>query len=186
MRIKHPRKFVEVLRDQARAIWKAADSLERHFVSNGMIEPEDAPKPDYSEVVKANLYAVERILESRRKRDQCLPPEVFGEPGWELLLNLYREAALGREITITKASYSGGCPPSTALRMIDTLQQFGLVEKHKSNKSRKVVVRISAVGIEGLNRYFGKVADNVPSLFTIPEDGFSHEDQSFNSYGMLI
>ena len=165
MRIKNAKHFVESLRNQAREIWLSADSLERHFLTSGTIGRDARIDSNDPGIVKQNILAVEKTLDRRRKRERAFPSDIFGEPSWEVLLNLYRSAMSGEEISITKASYMANCPPSSALRVIADLIERELVTKQKVTGGRKVIVSISQLGIDSMNRYFDLVADAIPTIF---------------------
>ena len=67
------------------------------------------------------------ILAMRRARQDHLPAILFGEPGWELLLQLYVAEAERHRLSSAQCVALSSSPPSTAARWIKLLVQEGLV-----------------------------------------------------------
>lgn len=67
----------------------------------------------------------ERIVELRAARKKFLPPEILGEPAWDILLELYVAALDGRTLSI--GDFAADTPPSTLRRWLRTLEASGLV-----------------------------------------------------------
>ena len=83
--------------------------------------PHDAPNID-----AARARAVYR---ARRQRDAAFGNivDLFGEPAWDIMLDLLVAEADGHPISITSASVAANVPPTTALRMIAILEERGLI-----------------------------------------------------------
>ena len=69
------------------------------------------------------------ILRYRRLRDKVLGSELFGEPAWDILLELFAAEASGKKLSVSGACYASGVPSSTALRWIVRLEKEGLIER---------------------------------------------------------
>ena len=69
------------------------------------------------------------LLEDRRRRSRLFNPGMFGEPGWELLLNLYVNDQDGARLTIGKLIQIAGTAQSTSLRWLDYLEDQGLISR---------------------------------------------------------
>jgi DNA-binding MarR family transcriptional regulator len=72
----------------------------------------------------------EKIYNLRRKRDSIFKTELFSDPAWDLLLDLYAAGCAQKTTSITDACLSAGTSPSTGLRWIAILVQNGYVERH--------------------------------------------------------
>ena len=67
-----------------------------------------------------------QISLARTKRLQLLPPTLFGEPAWDILIELY--LASGRErVTVGKLAEKCRTPNTTILRWINHMKDKGLV-----------------------------------------------------------
>lgn len=65
----------------------------------------------------------------RRARDEYLDPSLFGEPAWDLLLDLFIQRAQGRLVSISSAAIAAGVPTTTALRWIGLLEQRNQIRR---------------------------------------------------------
>lgn len=88
-----------------------------------------APEPNEAadEAIMGRL--VKEILRSRRRRDSIFEPELFGEPAWDILLELYAADCIDRKLSISSVCYVSGVPATTALRWIKKLEQDGWVQR---------------------------------------------------------
>jgi DNA-binding MarR family transcriptional regulator len=82
--------------------------------------------------IAARLYA------SRRTRTNHLPANLFGEPAWDILLDLVIQQSQLNSVSVTSAGLASGVPATTALRWIQQLEQDGLVERLPSDMDRRV------------------------------------------------
>lgn len=67
------------------------------------------------------------MLDFRRSRSDVLPAEIFGEPAWDVLLELYVAANEGRQLTGAILSERLKVHPSVLIRWIAHLFQIGLI-----------------------------------------------------------
>lgn len=67
------------------------------------------------------------ILRFRRQRDKTFGGQLFGEPAWDILLELYTAGKSGRKLSVSGACYVSGVPLSTALRWISRLERDGWI-----------------------------------------------------------
>lgn len=65
----------------------------------------------------------------RASRTKFLDAGIYGEPGWNMLLDLYANKFEGRQISITSACIASGAPPTTALRHVSNFVDQGLVHR---------------------------------------------------------
>ena len=72
---------------------------------------------------------VENILRLRKQRNKLFGGGLFGEPAWDMLLELYAAERSGRKLSISGACYVSGVPMSTALRWILRLEKDGWIRR---------------------------------------------------------
>lgn len=77
------------------------------------------------------------IYKIRRSRAHFLPGNLFAEPAWDMLLDLYIHRSIGRRVTVTSLCIASGVPPTTALRWISGLIENELVERIESEQDRR-------------------------------------------------
>jgi DNA-binding MarR family transcriptional regulator len=99
---------------------------------------------------------------SRRLRERYLDAELFGEPAWDMLLDLFVQAAEGKRTAVTSLCAASGVPPSTALRWITTLQDAGLILREEAEHDRRVAyLKLSARGFAAVRQYLAESTRHV-------------------------
>jgi len=98
--------------------------------------------------IAATLYA------ARRKRESLFSgSDVFHDPAWDILLELYIAHTKNRRLTIKSVSIGSQAPPTTALRYLDILEKDGYVERAWDEAdNRRVFVTLTKVGLEFLDK----------------------------------
>ena len=87
--------------------------------------PEPASPPIEGEAALNRL--VRDVLDSRRRREKIFGVQIFGEPAWDLLLELYDAEWRQQPLSIQNACRATGMPPSTMIRWIAMLEEEGWV-----------------------------------------------------------
>jgi hypothetical protein len=95
----------------------------------------------------------------RRKRTNHFPPELFGEPAWDMLLDLFIAKIRNRNISVTSACIASDVPNTTALRWLNLLEEMNLVrrEQHETD-SRVTWVRLTDGGFNVFIDYFEDIS----------------------------
>lgn len=70
-----------------------------------------------------------RYLRLRRERDALFPERLFADPAWDILLDLFAAGVEGRTVSISSACIAAAVPPTTALRWLTRLEEYGLVRR---------------------------------------------------------
>jgi CheY-like chemotaxis protein/DNA-binding MarR family transcriptional regulator len=99
--------------------------------------------------------ALGELKTMRRLRSQYFPAELFSDPCWEMLLDLYDAALAGAEVTVTSLGAASGVPQTTALRRMETLQAHNLIVRteDKTDK-RRTIIRLSDTGMQAVENFF--------------------------------
>lgn len=94
------------------------------------------------------LAVARRIYGGRRHRDKVFAGlELFGEPSWDVLLDLFIACETGRNVAVSSACIGSASPPTTGLRHIEALQDRGLVERLPDpDDGRRIWLRITPCG----------------------------------------
>jgi DNA-binding MarR family transcriptional regulator len=117
-------------------IEKLLDELEQlcSRLSSALLPPRD-PNVDASAVRGGTFdaYKIDRvitnILRSRRMRNRLFGDNLFGEPAWDVLLELYAAELNGRKLSVSGACYASAAPPSTGLRWVHRLEKEGWIRR---------------------------------------------------------
>lgn len=92
----------------------------------------------------------------RRKRADIFgDPDLFGEPGWDILLDLYIAEADGKPVSVSSACIGSAAPPTTGLRWLGVLAEQGLVDRqHDPQDQRRVLVHLTDKAMAAMDEYF--------------------------------
>ncbi|MCH7628884.1 MULTISPECIES: winged helix DNA-binding protein [Novosphingobium] len=99
--------------------------------------------------IDAEPYRVARALyDLRRRRDAANGVKgLFGEPGWDILLDLYIARHRGTELQVSSVCIEAGVPSTTILRWIARLERDGLVYRaNDRGDARRRYVRLTPEG----------------------------------------
>lgn len=101
------------------------------------------------------LMLAREFYQERRRRKKFFSSELFGEPAWDILLDLYIAAKENNEVSTTSACIGADVPHTTALRWLQLLIDQGLVERRNDKRdNRRTFVRISDLGYARMTEFF--------------------------------
>lgn len=106
-----------------------------------------------------NLTLARKAYALRRRRAVIFGnPDLFGEPAWDILLDLYIAQADGKIVSVSSACIGSAAPATTGLRWLGVLAEEGLVvRENDADDQRRVMVRLSTAGLAAMNRFFEAV-----------------------------
>jgi len=104
--------------------------------------------------------------DDRRRRTKIFRSEdLFGEPAWDILLDLFIAAKERRRVSVTSACIGSAVPSTTALRWITILEkQELLVREADPGDARRIYVKLSTKGYDAMLEYFGQSSRSVVLL----------------------
>lgn len=98
---------------------------------------------------------VRSLMEARNRRRSFFNSEFFGEPAWDMLLELFALHLEQRRRSISEVYRASGLPSTTALRWITKLEKEGLIiRKPDRLHANRVYVELSAKGEAAMRRFF--------------------------------
>lgn len=102
------------------------------------------PERDWDEDRSSTTNLALTILKRRRDRDELLGGGLFGEPVWDMLLDLFAHANIRRKVSVSSLCIASAVPPTTALRHIRIMESQGMIVRSADPRdSRRVFVEIS-------------------------------------------
>lgn len=106
------------------------------------------------------LRHARRTYRNRRTRGTLFGDEtLFGEPAWDILLDLFIAAKEGKRVPVTSACIGAAVPTTTALRWLAILEERGLVLREADpSDARRIFVRLSTDAYSKLVGYFAQAA----------------------------
>jgi hypothetical protein len=154
---------VDELRALAAQILQIADDLEREGNFDGAsdigrrrayLSSWDGTDSDYLILRAGELYR------ARRRRKRFFPPELFGEPAWDLLLDLFIARLRNKRVSVTSACYAADVPSTTALRWLGILADRNLIERFDSKTDQRVTwVRLTTYATNLMQQFFSDMAN---------------------------
>ena len=91
----------------------------------------------------------------RRQRAQIFGcADLFGEPAWDILLDLYIAQGDGKAVSVSSACIGSASPPTTGLRWLAALADKGLILREPdAHDHRRIMVRLTAEGSTAVERF---------------------------------
>ncbi|MDB5715474.1 MAG: hypothetical protein JWO15_2871 [Sphingomonadales bacterium] len=106
---------------------------------NDLLERADEP------VDHARL--AERIYRSRRDRERLFDNNIFADPAWDLLLDLFVRSERKEQVSISSACHAASVPEATALRYLKVLTEKNYVERvSHPNDKRSTMLKMTVFG----------------------------------------
>lgn len=136
---------------------RIAGSLAQLSIGAAPTVRHDRPNPNLNDR-DIPLQWVSWLIGARRKRACYLASDFFGEPAWDILLDLLRAELADERISESRACLPAGVPASTARRWLNALEQQGLVLRQCGTSDGGGTFVVLAPGAsKALRRYFLEV-----------------------------
>ena len=114
------------------------------------------PSDQMKERELARAWA-ERLYAERRRRDALFAEGLFGEPAWDLLLAMFTAREKGHSMILCRAYKAAGVSDTTGRRLLDRMEDEGLITRRRAPRSRKMrVVELTDKAIERLIDYLAR------------------------------
>jgi len=102
------------------------------------------------------------LYANRRRRQAYFGDHagLFGEPAWDILLDLYASHRNGRIVTVSSASIAACTPTTTGLRWIAEMHRLGLLQSRRHPDDRRArVVTLTPAAETAMDAYLEEVGD---------------------------
>lgn len=106
--------------------------------------------------------AAKHLYQLRRIRERKLSNDIFGEPAWDMLLDLFIADQEGRRLQVTSVCIGAAVPCTTALRWLGVLQYHHLIEREDDpGDARRTYITLSAHGRQRMTEIVGAMCINL-------------------------
>lgn len=103
---------------------------------DAIVPPATTPVPFGS-----NAELARALIRLRRQRDRLLGSELFADPAWDMLLDLFVNTDAQRNISASSLCIAAAVPPTTALRHIAVMEKRGIIARRKDPRyDRRVFI----------------------------------------------
>ena len=108
---------------------------------------------------------VRQTIKYRRNRDYYFESDLFADPAWDMLLELYAAELADRRMTVSWLCNGSAVPATTALRWIKLLEKRGMLERRPDPlDGRRVVIAMTPATSEKVEAYFQSVIGDAPLI----------------------
>ncbi len=108
---------------------------------------------------------VRRIIRQRQLRARFFDGDLFGDPAWDMLLDLTAARAEHARVSVTSLCIASGVPPTTALRWIGQMTEGGLLERIEDETDRRrAFITLTDKAADGMARYFAEIGAQAARL----------------------
>ncbi len=145
------RQFAEAVKSIAASLAKDCDAM--LMKSKDQIPASQAGDPSVETHLKLPSLA-RTLYKARRARDDIAPErDLFQNPAWDILLDLYIAHSEDKYISVTSASLAANVPLTTALRWVWHLEQLDLIaRKIDPSDRRRSFVSLTSTGLVMIER----------------------------------
>ena len=119
-------------------------------------EFEDAPDADGGDADTGLAALVNFEIAQQSRRADLFETSLFGDPAWNILLELARSHLGGEKHALSDVCSAAGVPFTTGLRHIAKMVDQGLVDRREDGK--RVLVSMTDAGLAKLAHSFGTAA----------------------------
>ena len=106
-------------------------------------------KPDAESECDAAIRVARNHVAVRRSRERCFGDDMFSDPAWDVLIDLFIARAEGKDVTIGDACIAAAVPVTSALRCCNMLQERQLVRREADVRDkRRVLLRLTDSSFE--------------------------------------
>lgn len=98
---------------------------------------------------------VKNVLKARRLRDRYFDAELFADPAWDILLELFHAELAQYRVSVSSLCIAAHVPATTALRWITTMTDNGLLRRRQDpSDARRMFIELAPEASNAIRRYF--------------------------------
>lgn len=147
-----------IANELSRLVTGPSQSHLKNKTRNGLaIEVEGVPSNDQ--------VMISRILKFRRLREEVFGADLFADPAWDMLLDLYGAHLASHRVSVSSLCVAAAVPATTALRWIKNLEDKDFLSRRPDPlDARRIYIELTDVALDRLTRFFANVRTTCPEL----------------------
>jgi hypothetical protein len=101
---------------------------------------------------------VRQVIANRQARARFFDPALFGDPAWDMLLDLTAAHGEGAQVSVTSLCIAAGVPATTALRWLTQMVESGIFQRVPDPADRRrAFIALSDKAIAAMSAYFASL-----------------------------
>ncbi|MEE4316518.1 hypothetical protein [Erythrobacter dokdonensis] len=103
-------------------------------------------------------HTIRQVIANRQARAKFFDPALFGDPAWDMLLDLAAAHGEGARVSVTSLCIAAGVPATTALRWLSQMVESGIfVRLPDPADKRRAFIALSERSLAGMAGYFASL-----------------------------
>lgn len=108
---------------------------------------------------------IDNMQKLRRMRGQLIDGDLFADPAWDILLELYGARIRHQQVSVTSLCIAAEVPATTALRWISIMVERGILERRADpDDKRRAYVHLTEPVARRLSHYFAEAGSMASHL----------------------
>lgn len=159
---------VEIIARAAIRLGQRLNSINHSTTTSPIFRERDDPVLDEGSSldVASTVGVLRRIIRERRVRERYFNEVRFGEPAWDIILDLTLAWFENKTVAVSSLCIASGVPMSTAMRWINDMIEAGIIDRWiDPADGRRTLVRITPATRDAMLRYLAalNVSENALS-----------------------
>jgi DNA-binding MarR family transcriptional regulator len=132
-----------------------ATNFQNHQLRKLIAEATGSTDAGSTDVGDIPVCRVRTEIRNRRQRTRYFAADLFSDPAWDILLDLFQGELMQRRISVSSACIGAAVPPTTALRWIASMVKRRMLVRHADPiDGRRVFVELSPDASLAMRLYF--------------------------------
>lgn len=149
------------LRQLSEEVGRIAETLARLSAGPSSSRPILEPA-SRTEAPDVPAQAIRSVIRARRLRARFFPEELFADPAWDMLLDLFQAETAQLRVPVSSLCIAAAVPATTALRWLKSMVQQGLfVRRADPHDGRRVFVELAPEASRAMRLYFAEAGNPV-------------------------
>jgi hypothetical protein len=150
-----PHRLHDIKNGDAPRLQQISEEVGRIASALAALSEEDRAAADAAKgKIRVDAGLVRTMIRARRLRDQFFHSEIFADPAWDMLLDLFAARLEKRRVAVSSLCIAAAVPPTTALRWIKSLSDQGLfVRVADVEDGRRVFIELSDGAANAMETY---------------------------------